>query len=127
MKALKQFALMICAIVCAMGFSSCENNTTEDFYTIQVGEMSEAYSDNVLLQTTVTVSLAEYIATSEQIARTEKDAKIWLDGACEQVKESYTIVNTLVTIKPNTWVMLDLVNSKNKIVKSKKVKFEEQN
>lgn len=127
MKALKQFTLMICAIVCAMGFVSCEDNTTTDMYTIKVGEMSEAYSENVILQTCVGISLAEYIATSEPIARTEKDAKIWLDGACEQVKDSWTIVNTLVTIKPNTWVMLDLVNSKNKIVKSQKVKFEEMN
>lgn len=127
MKTLKKFALMICAIVCALGFTSCEDNTTEDIYTIKVGEMSEAYSENAILQTCVGISLAEYIATSEPIARTQKDAKIWLDGACEQVKESYTIVNTLVTIKPDTWVMLDLVNSKNKIVKSKKVKFEEQN
>ena len=118
---------MICAIVCALGFTSCEDNTTEDIYSIKVGEMSEAYSEDVILQTCVGISLAEYIATSEPIARTEKDAKIWLDGACEQVKESYTIVNELVTIKPDTWVMLDLVNSKNKIVKSKKVKFEEQN
>lgn len=127
MKTLKKFALMICAIVCALGFTSCEDNTTEDIYTIKVGEMSEAYSENAILQTCVGISLAEYIATSEPIARTQKDAKIWLDGACEQVKEAYTIVNTLVTIKPDTWVMLDLVNSKNKIVKSKKVKFEEQN
>ena len=127
MKALKQFTLMICAIVCAMGFVSCEDNTTEDIYTIKVGEMSEAYSENLILQTCVTASLAEYIATSEQVTRTEKEAKIWLDGACEQVKDSWTIVNTLVTIKPDTWVMLDLVNSKNKIVKSQKVKFEEMN
>lgn len=126
MKTLKTFALMLCAIVCAIGFTSCED-TTEDVYTIKVGEMSEAYSENAVLQTCVGISLAEYIATSEPIARTEKDAKIWLDGACEQVKDSWTIVNTVVTIKPDTWVMLDLVNSKNKVVKSKKVKFEEQN
>ena len=126
MKTLKQFALMICAIVCAMGFSSCEDNTTEDFYTIQVGEMSEAYSDNVLLQTTVTVSLAEYIATSEQITRTERDAKTWLDGACKQIVNSWSKVSSVVTIKDNTWVMIDLVNSKNKVVKSNKVKFEDK-
>ena len=127
MKALKQFTLMICAIVCAMGFVSCEDNTTEDVYTIKVGEMSEAYSENLILQTCVTASLTQYIATSEVTTRTEKEAKTWLDGACEQVKDSWTIVNTLVTIKPDTWVMLDLVNSKNKIVKSQKVKFEEMN
>lgn len=127
MKILKQFTLMLCAIFCAIGFTSCEDNTTEDMYTIKVGEMSEAYSENLLLQTCVTASLAEYIATSEITTRTEKEAKTWLDGACEQVHESWTIVNTLVTVKPNTWLMLDLVNSKNKIVKSKKVKFEEMN
>ena len=127
MKTLKTFALMLCAIVCAIGFTSCEDDTTEDVYTIKVGEMSEAYSENAVLQTCVGISLAEYIATSEPIARTEKDAKIWLDGACEQVKDSWTLVNTLVTIKPDTWVMLDLVNSKNAVVKSKKVKFEEVN
>ena len=127
MKTLKQFALMLCAIVCALGFTSCEDNTTEDTYTIKVGEMSEAYSQNLILQTCVTASLTQYIATSEVTTRTEKEAKTWLDGACEQVKDSWTIVNTLVTIKPNTWVMLDLVNSKNKIVKSQKVKFEEMN
>ena len=127
MKTLKQFALMLCAIVCALGFTSCEDNTTEDIYTIKVGEMSEAYSQNLILQTCVTASLTQYIATSEVTTRTEKEAKTWLDGACEQVKDSWTIVNTLVTIKPNTWVMLDLVNSKNKIVKSQKVKFEEMN
>ena len=126
MKTLKQFALMICAIVCAMGFSSCEDNTTEDFYTIQVVEMSEAYSDNVLLQTTVIVSLADYVG-SEQMTRTERDAKIWLDRACEQIVNSWSKVSSVVTVKDNTWVMIDLVNSKNKVVKSKKVKFEEMN
>ena len=127
MKALKQFTLMICAIVCAMGFTSCEDNTTTDMYTIKVGEMSDAYSKNIILQTCVTASLAEYIATSEQVTCTEKEAKIWLDGACNQVEESWTLVNTLITVNPDTWVMLDLVNSKNKIVKSQKVKFEEMN
>ena len=127
MKTLKQFALMICAIVCAVGFTSCEDNTTQDFYTIEVGEMSEAYSQNIILQTCVGVSLTEYIATSEHVARTEKEAKTWLDGACLQAQESLTVVNTVINIKPDTWVMFDLVNSKNKIVKSKKVKFEEKN
>ena len=127
MKTLKSFALMLCFIVCATGFTSCEDDTTEDVYTIKVGEMSEAYSENVILQTCVGITLADYIASSEPVARTEKDAKIWLDGACLKVKDAWTIVNTVVTIKPDTWVMLDLVNSKNAVVKSKKVKFEEAN
>ena len=127
MKTLKKLALMIGVIVCAVGFISCEDNTTEDVYTIKVGEMSDAYSKNIILQTCVTASLTEYIATSGQVTRTEKDANIWLDGACAKGKDSWTLVNTLVTVKPDTWVMLDLVNSKNKIIKSKKVKFEEMN
>lgn len=127
MKILKQLALVLCAIAFVVGFISCEDNTTEDVYTIKVGEMSDAYSNNIILQTCVTASLTEYITTSGQVTRTEKDAKIWLDGACAKVQDSWTLVNTLVTVKPDTWVMLDLVNSKNKIVKSKKVKFEEMN
>ncbi len=116
---------MLCAVLCVTGMVACEDDTTEDIYTIKVGEMSDAYSENTILKTTVGVSLAEYLTTSEQTTRTEKEAKEWFEGACEQVKDSWKLVNTFVTIEPDTWVVLDLVNSKNAIVKSKKVKFEE--
>ena len=125
MNHLKKFALMMCAILCMAGVCSCEEDTTEDVYTIQIGEMSDSYTDNLLLQSCVTVSLANYMAQSEQVLRTEKAAKEWFDGACLQVKDSWKMVNTIVSIQPDTWVELKLVNSNNAVVKAKKVKFEE--
>ncbi|MBR6757363.1 MAG: hypothetical protein IKM35_02650 [Bacteroidaceae bacterium] len=126
MKNIKNFAWMLCALLCMTAFTACEDDT-EDFYGISVGEMSDAFKENYLLQTCVGVALTdpmiEGVDGSEKL-RTEKEAKQWFDSVCDKVKNSWTIVNTFVAIEPDTWLELQLVNSNNAVVKTKKVKFE---
>ena len=78
MKNLKKFAFLFFAICGLISFVACEENNVEDVYTIQVGEMSDAYSDNIILQAKVAVELAPYIADTQ--VRTGKDDKA-ADGA----------------------------------------------
>lgn len=126
MKNLKKFALALCAVLSLTAFVSCDDEKTEDYYSIRLGEESEAYSNNLLLQICVTTDLLSFTATSEDnhTLRSEKEAKAWFDEACESVKESYQGGGDLIVIAEDTWVFLELVNSKNAIVKSKKVTFD---
>lgn len=128
MKNLKKFVWLFCAILGMTTFVACEEDMTEDYYTIEIGEMSDAYKDNYLLQTCVNLVITEYsVNTSGAVMRTEKNAKEWFDAACNNIQNSWTLINTVITIEPDTWVELQLVNSNNKEIKTKKVKFPELN
>lgn len=128
MKDFKRVVWLLCAMFCLMTFVACEEDKTEDFYTIRMGEVSDAYKGNYLLQVCVNGTLSGFsLDTPGPVLRTEKEAKEWFDGACNSVKNSWTLMNSLITIEPDTWVELQLLNSNNAIVKSKKVKFEEKN
>lgn len=124
MKGLKRFALLMCAVLSVACFTACDDDTQEDMYTIQVGEMSEAYTQNTTLNVAVGVVLAGYLTETGSELRTEKEAKRWFEGACEKVEDADMYVNTIVVIKPNTWVELKLVNSRNAVVKKEKVDFD---
>lgn len=121
----KLFAYLLCMLFVMPFFVACEDDTTEDVYTIKIGEMSDAYAANITLQTCVGVTLADcMIDVAGGIKRTEKNAKEWFDATCNSVKNSGSKINMLVTIEPDTWVELQLLNSNNAVVKAKKVKFE---
>ncbi len=124
MKNIQRFAWMLCALLCITAFTACEDDT-EDFYGVSVGEMSDAFKENYLLQTCVAVALSDpMIEDATEKLRTEKEAKEWFDSVCDKVKNSWTMVNMFVAIEPDTWLELELVNSNNAVVKAKKVKFE---
>ncbi|MBQ2980131.1 MAG: hypothetical protein IJE18_08505 [Bacteroidaceae bacterium] len=119
MNNLKKFAFLFFAICGLISFVACEENNVEDVYTIQVGEMSDAYSDNIILQAKVAVELAPYIADTQ--VRTGKDAKAWFDAACDDVKKS--VDESSIVIAEDTWVNFKLVDSKNAVIKTRKLKF----